>query len=98
MTNVKHMQLAQRIIKIMKNYPLKVAIDKISKLKYPNSNVKIGYEDAGEYYTNLASEIVTYDISKPYSGDVNAKKICTNISKANKYSKKKKKKRKSSSK
>ena len=75
-------------------------MSKIANLKYPDSKKKIGYEDAGNYYTSMASEIVTYDISKPYSGDVNAKKICNSIGNANKYAKGKKKKikRKSSSK
>ena len=66
MTNVQYIKLAERILKIMKNNSLEVAMDKIAKLKFPNSNIKLGYENAEKYYSSLASELVSYDIKRPY--------------------------------
>jgi len=82
--------LAKKCIKIIQNNEPDVAIEKISKIKRPDNNKKVGYDNALEIYKLYKKKSVEYD-AEIYKFNITSykSKLEKNIKKAEKYSKSK---------
>ena len=82
--------LAKKCIKIIENNEPDVAIEKISKIKRPDNNKKLGYDNALAIYKLYHEKSVEYDAEK-YKFNISSyqNKLEKNIKKAEKYAKSK---------
>jgi hypothetical protein len=82
--------LAKKCIKIIENNDPDVAIEKISKIKRPDNNKKVGYDNALAIYKLYKDKSVEYD-EEIYKFNISSyqNKIKKNINKAQKYAKSK---------
>ena len=83
-------ELSKKCIKIIENNEPDMAIEKISKIKRPDNNKKVGYDNALEIYKLYKKKSVEYD-EEIYKFNISSyqNKIEKNIKKAQKYAKSK---------
>ena len=82
--------LSKKCIKIIENNEPDTAIEKISKIKRPDNNKRVGYDNALEIYKLYKKKAVEYD-EEIYKFNITSykSKLEKNIKKAEKYSKSK---------
>lgn len=84
------LDLSKKCIKIIENNEPDVAIEKMSKIKRPDNNKKLGYSNALAIYKLYKDKSIEYD-EEIYKFNISSyqNKIKKNIKKAEKYAKSK---------